>query len=250
MMRGLLNERSRRRWAAEARFAGAGGPPGSRPWSARSLSAPPAQGAGSPTSFAYQWQDCNTSGANCTPISRATASTFTLAAGDVRQFIRSVVSATNAAKSTPATSNPTGVVSAFQPPPLAAHQHGSAYDQEDCSRTGGRHPSNRHSSGWSRPEARRPKVTFGAWIQRFAPFVSRRFCTIAPAVVTCTCLDVMVVGVHPGGVPRIAVMRPRFEFLPPYPETWVLPEQRRIRHRWMRSRRRRWCLRRRMTRSV
>jgi hypothetical protein len=65
---------------------------------------------GSPTSYAYQWQDCDASGANCANISGATSSSYLLAAGDVGHTIRAVVTATNASGSTPATSAQTVVV--------------------------------------------------------------------------------------------------------------------------------------------
>ena len=68
--------------------------------------------SGSPTSYAYQWQDCNGSGASCSGISGATSSSYTLAAGDVGHTVRSVVTATNAGGSTPADSAVSGVVAA------------------------------------------------------------------------------------------------------------------------------------------
>jgi hypothetical protein len=74
---------------------------------------------GSPTSYTYAWQDCDSSGNNCTAISGATSSSYTLAAGDVGSTIRAVVTATNAGGSTPATSAATAVVSGpiVTPPP-------------------------------------------------------------------------------------------------------------------------------------
>lgn len=71
---------------------------------------------GSPTSYSYQWDHCDSSGANCSAISGATSSTYTLAAGDVGHTIRSVVTATNASGSIPATSVQTGVVTAVAAP--------------------------------------------------------------------------------------------------------------------------------------
>lgn len=47
-------------------------------------------------SFAYQWEDCDAAGANCVPIADATATTYTLAASDVGDTIRVVVTAFNA----------------------------------------------------------------------------------------------------------------------------------------------------------
>jgi hypothetical protein len=66
---------------------------------------------GSPTSYAYQWEDCDGYGQACTAIPGATAQTYTLAASDVRHTIRVEESAANAAGSSGfATSAPTGIV--------------------------------------------------------------------------------------------------------------------------------------------
>ena len=73
--------------------------------------------SGSPTSFSYQWQDCNSSGASCANIAGASTSAYTLAVGDVGHTLRAVVSATNAGGSTPATSAATGVVAAYSSGP-------------------------------------------------------------------------------------------------------------------------------------
>jgi hypothetical protein len=66
----------------------------------------------SPTSYTYQWQDCNTSGAACTNISGATSSTYTLASSDVGDTLRAVVTATNSGGSAPATSAASATVTA------------------------------------------------------------------------------------------------------------------------------------------
>ena len=66
----------------------------------------------SPTSYAYAWQDCNSSGASCSNISGATSSTYTLASNDVGDTVRSVVTASNAGGSGSASSAVTGVVTA------------------------------------------------------------------------------------------------------------------------------------------
>ncbi len=65
---------------------------------------------GSPTSYAYQWEDCNTSGGECSSIGGATSSSYKLAAGDVGHTVRVVVTATNAGGSTKANSDATAVV--------------------------------------------------------------------------------------------------------------------------------------------
>ena len=69
----------------------------------------------SPTSYAYQWQDCNSSGSSCSNISAATSSSFTLRSADVSHTIDVVVTATNGGGSTPSTSSPTPVVTPLAP---------------------------------------------------------------------------------------------------------------------------------------
>jgi hypothetical protein len=64
-----------------------------------------------PTSFTYQWQRCDSGGANCNPISGATAQTYAVASADVGFTLRVAVTATNAGgSSSPATSAQTAVV--------------------------------------------------------------------------------------------------------------------------------------------
>ncbi len=78
----------------------------------QSLSASTGSWTGSPTSFAYQWEDCNTAGESCSNIAKATKSSYKLLAGDVGHTVRVVVTATNSSGSTPATSAQTGTVTA------------------------------------------------------------------------------------------------------------------------------------------
>ncbi len=66
--------------------------------------------SGGPTSFSYQWRDCNGSGSSCVNVGGATSSSYKLGSGDVGHTIRVVVTATNAGGSTPATSAATAVV--------------------------------------------------------------------------------------------------------------------------------------------
>jgi len=63
-----------------------------------------------------QWEDCDSSGANCLAITGATTQTYTLTAADVGQTIVVQETATNATGSTIASSNPTDLVA----PALAA----------------------------------------------------------------------------------------------------------------------------------
>ena len=68
--------------------------------------------SGTAPSYAYQWQDCDTSGTGCANISGATSNTYALQAGDVGSTVRSVVTASNSAGSASASSNPTSTVAA------------------------------------------------------------------------------------------------------------------------------------------
>jgi lysophospholipase L1-like esterase len=66
---------------------------------------------GSPSSFSYQWQDCDSSGANCSTISGASGQSYLLQAGDVGHTIRAAVTAHNSAgDSSPALSAATAPV--------------------------------------------------------------------------------------------------------------------------------------------
>jgi hypothetical protein len=69
-----------------------------------------------PTTFAYQWQQCNPSGASCADISGATSKTYTLAAGDVDHTVRVSVTASNADGQSSANSNTSQVVSSSKAP--------------------------------------------------------------------------------------------------------------------------------------
>jgi Bacterial Ig-like domain (group 3) len=60
--------------------------------------------------FTYQWEDCNSAGAACAPISGATGQTYTLVATDVGHTIVVQETATNATGSTVASSAATAVV--------------------------------------------------------------------------------------------------------------------------------------------
>ncbi len=78
----------------------------------QTLSASTGTWSGNPTSFAYQWRRCNTSGSGCADIGSATASSYLLAAADVGSTLRVRVTATNGAGSSSAESAQTAVVSA------------------------------------------------------------------------------------------------------------------------------------------
>jgi hypothetical protein len=67
---------------------------------------------GSPSSFAYQWQDCNSAGAACANIAGASASSYKLKGSDVGHTVRAIVTAENEAGSSAASSGATALVSA------------------------------------------------------------------------------------------------------------------------------------------
>jgi tripartite motif-containing protein 71 len=80
---------------------------------------------GTPTlSYGYQWQHCNAAGGECTAISGATESKYTLVHGDVGFTIRVAVTATGSAGSATSTSAATATVVAVVPVVLS--QFGSA----------------------------------------------------------------------------------------------------------------------------
>jgi hypothetical protein len=72
--------------------------------------------SGNPSQFSYQWDRCNTSGANCSAISAATAASYTVAAVDLGFTLRSAVTATNSSGSNTSLSAPTATVSGSSGP--------------------------------------------------------------------------------------------------------------------------------------
>jgi len=85
------------------------------PYSGQTLSTTNGTWTGSPTSYTYQWEDCNSSGTSCTNITGATGTEYTLTGADVGHTIRVVIVAHNASgPSTPAESAATAVVTASE----------------------------------------------------------------------------------------------------------------------------------------
>ena len=72
---------------------------------------------GSPTSFAYAWSRCDTSGNNCSAIPGATLVSYVLQQADVGSTLRVTVTATNAGGSASSASSATAVVPAVPVPP-------------------------------------------------------------------------------------------------------------------------------------
>jgi len=65
--------------------------------------------------YSYQWQSCSASGISCLPIQGATSPSYTLGHGDVGTTLNVIVTASNAAGATPATSSQTATIAAVQP---------------------------------------------------------------------------------------------------------------------------------------
>ncbi|HEU5214449.1 MAG TPA: hypothetical protein VFU30_02790 [Gaiellaceae bacterium] len=76
----------------------------------QTLSASKGGWSNGPTTFAYAWSQCDATGGACTPISGATAATYTAAAGDVGHTLRVTVTATNDGGSGKATSAQSAVI--------------------------------------------------------------------------------------------------------------------------------------------
>lgn len=90
--------------------------------------------SGSPTiSYAYRWQRCNTSGGNCSNISGATASTYTLTSAEVNGTVKVVITASNqgGVNTTTATSAASDLVQATPPVNTVLPTLGGASPQRD-----------------------------------------------------------------------------------------------------------------------
>ena len=76
------------------------------------LTANPGKWAEGPSTFAYQWQLCDKSGANCKDITGATGQTYGVRSGDKDDTIRVQVTAKNLVGTTTANSDQTGLIAA------------------------------------------------------------------------------------------------------------------------------------------
>jgi hypothetical protein len=73
-----------------------------QPQSGKTFSADPGTWTGNPTSFSYQWQRCDATGANCVAV--GSAQSYTCVPADIDKTMRVAVQATNAAGSAVAVS--------------------------------------------------------------------------------------------------------------------------------------------------
>jgi hypothetical protein len=78
------------------------------------------QGVDAPSSYSYQWADCNSSGADCAGISGATGTSYTPTVSDVGHTLVVFETASDAGGSAAATSAPTAVVAAAPAPAIQA----------------------------------------------------------------------------------------------------------------------------------
>lgn len=77
----------------------------------KTLTASPGTWSGTqPITYAYQWQRCEGTGANCSDVANATSNTYTLTANDRTYTFRVKVTATNSAGSASSTSAATSAV--------------------------------------------------------------------------------------------------------------------------------------------
>jgi hypothetical protein len=80
------------------------------------LSAEPGSWSGSePISYVYQWLVCNAAGEACSEIPEATGPTLKLVSGLIGETVKVLVTATNGAGATSATSSPSSVVEGLLP---------------------------------------------------------------------------------------------------------------------------------------
>jgi hypothetical protein len=73
--------------------------------------------SGTPTAYAYQWERCDSGGANCGGISGATFSSYLAQPADVGSTLVAVVTASNSAGSASAAAAPSAIVAAAPSPP-------------------------------------------------------------------------------------------------------------------------------------
>ncbi len=97
-----------------------------------------------PISYSYQWQRCNTSGAECANIAGAMGETYALGDSDVGATVIAVVTAKNSLGSASAASSPTAVVTLPPPPSNTAPPEISGFAQAG-------QPLNASTGSWASP---------------------------------------------------------------------------------------------------
>ncbi|MDQ3867511.1 MAG: hypothetical protein M3304_11930 [Actinomycetota bacterium] len=100
----------------------------------QTLTADPGAWTGTaPISYAYQWQRCDTAGANCTDIAGATSQTYLLTSSDVGSTVRFVVNASNSFGQSSANSGVSSIVAAAGSLGFQDHSFSGAGDDRPSS---------------------------------------------------------------------------------------------------------------------
>jgi lysozyme len=86
----------------------------------QTLTGTPGTWSNNPSIYDYAWERCDATGANCVPIAGATAAAYTLSPGDAGTTVTLLVTAKNAAGSSPATAAASTVVELAPIPPAVA----------------------------------------------------------------------------------------------------------------------------------
>jgi hypothetical protein len=104
----------------------------------QTLSGTPGSWSGYPApTFAYQWQRCDQTGANCNPIAGANATTYTLGAPDTGSTVVLVIEATNSVGSAQASSTASTIVTGPPTNTAAPTISGSATQSATLTASGG-----------------------------------------------------------------------------------------------------------------
>ncbi|MHB1570130.1 MAG: hypothetical protein ACYC0H_13125 [Solirubrobacteraceae bacterium] len=132
------------------------------PFEGETLSSSAGTWADNPTSFSYQWQSCDGSGANCTNVAGANGVSYTLTSSQVGRTMRILVTASNAGGSTTAASAVTAAVATAASKPAQPTAtpglmempviHGSAMERQVLTATTGKWSNNPsvYSYQWKR----------------------------------------------------------------------------------------------------
>lgn len=112
---------------------------------------------GGAASISYQWQRCDSAGANCTPIEGATSPSYAIASGDAGSTLEVVTTAVNASGEASETSAPTALVQP-QPTQGPGQQGPGQGPGQGPSNGNGNGPGNGGGGGSSSPGTETPAI--------------------------------------------------------------------------------------------